>query len=98
MQLRGRYLWRLWRSARYYKLLLINMNTQKPGNGIFETRQHFEILDGLRGVAALSVVIFHFMEIVYTDYSKNFIGNGFLAVDFFSVFPVLLLPMLMITG
>lgn len=83
MQLRGRYLWRLWRSARYYKLLLINMNTQKPGNGIFETRQHFEILDGLRGVAALSVVIFHFMEIVYTDYSKNFIGNGFLAVDFF---------------
>jgi len=56
---------------------------QKPGNGILETRQHFEILDGLRGVAALSVVIFHFMEIVYTDYTKNFIGHGFLAVDFF---------------
>lgn len=47
------------------------------------TKQHFEILDGLRGVAALAVVIFHFMEWVYTDASKNFIGHGFLAVDFF---------------
>lgn len=47
------------------------------------TRQHFEILDGLRGIAAIVVVIFHFLEIVYTDYSKNFAGHGFLAVDFF---------------
>ncbi|MCF6405052.1 acyltransferase [Chitinophaga filiformis] len=46
-------------------------------------RQHFEILDGLRGIAAIVVVIFHFLEIVYTDYSKNFAGHGFLAVDFF---------------
>lgn len=50
---------------------------------VLKTKQHFEILDGLRGVAALAVVIFHFMECVYTDYSKNFIGHGFLAVDFF---------------
>ncbi|RZL44530.1 MAG: acyltransferase [Pedobacter sp.] len=48
-----------------------------------QTRQHFEILDGLRGVAALAVVIFHFMEWVQSDFSKNFIGHGFLAVDFF---------------
>lgn len=48
-----------------------------------QTKQHFDILDGLRGVAALAVVIFHFMEWVYTDASKNFIGHGFLAVDFF---------------
>ncbi|MFP5079677.1 acyltransferase family protein [Pedobacter sp. JCM 36344] len=48
-----------------------------------QTKQHFEILDGLRGVAALAVVTFHFMEWVYTDPSKNFIGHGFLAVDFF---------------
>ncbi len=46
-------------------------------------RKHFELLDGLRGVAAIVVVIFHFMEFVYTDYTKNFIGHGFLAVDFF---------------
>ncbi|BAU55724.1 acyltransferase family protein [Mucilaginibacter gotjawali] len=50
---------------------------------ILKTKPHFEILDGLRGVAAISVVCFHFMEIVYSDYSKNFIGHGFLAVDFF---------------
>ena len=29
------------------------------------------------------VVIFHFMEMVIGDYSKLFIGNGWLAVDFF---------------
>jgi peptidoglycan/LPS O-acetylase OafA/YrhL len=58
------------------------MNTNKPAD-ILQTKQHFEILDGLRGVAALSVVTFHFMEWVTFDYSKNFIGHGFLAVDFF---------------
>jgi peptidoglycan/LPS O-acetylase OafA/YrhL len=47
------------------------------------TKKHFAILDGLRGVAALAVVIFHFMEWVFTDFSKNFIGHGYLAVDFF---------------
>ena len=29
------------------------------------------------------VVIFHFMEMVIGDYSKLFIGHGWLAVDFF---------------
>ena len=47
------------------------------------SRRHFIILDGLRGIAALAIVIFHFMEWVITDFSKNFIGHGFLAVDFF---------------
>lgn len=47
------------------------------------TKQHFDTLDGLRGVASLSVVVFHFMEWVYSDYSQNFIGHGYLAVDFF---------------
>ncbi|HEY0666539.1 MAG TPA: acyltransferase [Sphingobacteriaceae bacterium] len=50
---------------------------------ILKTKQHFIILDGLRGIAALAIVVFHFMEWVYTDFSKNFIGHGFLAVDFF---------------
>ncbi len=50
---------------------------------ILKTKQHFEILNGLRGVAAFSVVIFHFMEWVYSDFSQNFIAHGFLAVDFF---------------
>jgi peptidoglycan/LPS O-acetylase OafA/YrhL len=58
------------------------MNTYKPTATILQTKKHFEILDGLRGIAALSVVIFHFMEWVYAP-DKNFIGHGFLAVDFF---------------
>ena len=49
---------------------------------ILKPKQHFEILDGLRGIAALAIVLFHFMEIVYAP-SKNFIAHGFLAVDFF---------------
>ena len=56
----------------------------KTGTAQLKTaKQHFEILDGLRGIAAIVVVIFHFLEIVFTDYSKNFAGHGFLAVDFF---------------
>lgn len=50
---------------------------------ILESKQHIEILDGLRGLAAVAVVIFHFMEWVFPDPGKNFIGHGFLAVDFF---------------
>lgn len=49
---------------------------------LLKSKQHYEILDGLRGVAALAVVTFHFMEIMYSP-DKNFIGHGFLAVDFF---------------
>ncbi|WP_183561934.1 acyltransferase family protein [Mucilaginibacter sp. SP1R1] len=59
------------------------MNETKLSPDILKTKQHFEILDGLRGVAALAVVVFHFMEVAYSDYSQDFIGHGFLAVDFF---------------
>lgn len=48
-----------------------------------QSRQHFKILDGLRGVAALAIVIFHFAEWIYADAAQNFIYHGFLAVDFF---------------
>jgi peptidoglycan/LPS O-acetylase OafA/YrhL len=59
------------------------MKEVKLSPDLLKTKQHFDILDGLRGIAALAVVIFHFMEWVFTDVSKNFIGHGFLAVDFF---------------
>lgn len=57
------------------------MNEPRPE--LLQTKPHFVILDGLRGVAALAIVVFHFMEWVFTDASQNFIGHGFLAVDFF---------------
>ncbi|MNQ46803.1 Acyltransferase family protein [compost metagenome] len=59
------------------------MSTSQSTTAILETKQHFEILDGLRGIAAFAVVVFHFMEWIFTDPSQNFIGHGFLAVDFF---------------
>jgi peptidoglycan/LPS O-acetylase OafA/YrhL len=59
------------------------MQEVKLNTDLLQTKQHFEILDGLRGIAALAVVIFHFMEWVYPDSKNNFIGHGFLAVDFF---------------
>ncbi len=58
------------------------MHTETANPTITRSKHHFEILDGMRGVAAIAIVIFHFMEIVYTP-DKNFIGHGFLAVDFF---------------
>lgn len=50
---------------------------------VAEIRPHFQVLDGLRGIAAFAVVLFHFMEWIYSNPAENFIGHGFLAVDFF---------------
>lgn len=50
---------------------------------LLQTKTHFEILDGLRGVAAVAVVIFHFMEFAVPDYTNSFIAHAYLAVDFF---------------
>lgn len=59
------------------------MNKKETAVNLLETRPHFEILDGLRGIAAVVVVVFHFMEIAITDYSRNIVAHGYLAVDFF---------------
>ncbi|HEY8396862.1 MAG TPA: acyltransferase [Flavihumibacter sp.] len=59
------------------------MNSTQPAPELLQTRQHYLVLDGLRGVAALGVLIFHFMEIAIPDFSQNFIAHGYLAVDFF---------------
>ena len=32
---------------------------------LLKTKQHFEILDGLRGIAAVAVVIFHLYEVQF---------------------------------
>ena len=67
----------------FYFTTLKMMYRKEPSPELLKTKPHFEVLDGLRGVAALAIVIFHFMEWVFSDPGKNFIGHGFLAVDFF---------------
>ncbi len=56
----------------------------KRSPAALQTKSHFEILDGLRGVAALMVVIFHTFE-AYADSNrfKQIMNHGYLAVDFF---------------
>ncbi|MDP4240648.1 MAG: acyltransferase [Bacteroidota bacterium] len=58
------------------------MNYSKE-TAILQRKKQFDILNGLRGIAALSVVVFHYMEWIHPDFTKSFIGHGFLAVDFF---------------
>ncbi|WP_421944542.1 acyltransferase family protein [Pedobacter sp.] len=46
-------------------------------------KKHYVFLDGLRGIAAIVVVIFHLFESVYQKHNVNLFPHGFLAVDFF---------------
>ncbi|GAP71738.1 acyltransferase [Candidatus Symbiothrix dinenymphae] len=49
------------------------------------TKPHYEILDGLRGVAAIAVLLFHIFEAYTLDPYEKFVNHGYLAVDFFFV-------------
>ncbi|SHN31349.1 Peptidoglycan/LPS O-acetylase OafA/YrhL, contains acyltransferase and SGNH-hydrolase domains [Duganella sacchari] len=53
--------------------------------GFTDTKQHYAILDGLRGVAALMVVAFHLFEAHTASRFEQIINHGYLAVDFFFV-------------
>lgn len=47
-------------------------------------KPHYVVLDGLRGMAAIVILVYHFMEMIYPDdYTLNPLAHGFLAVDFF---------------
>lgn len=48
-----------------------------------KTKPHYPILDGLRGVAAVIVVMFHIFEANATNSYDQIINHGYLAVDFF---------------
>ena len=48
-------------------------------------RPRYEILDGLRGVAAVVVIWFHFFEGFATSAIDQVVNHGYLAVDFFFV-------------
>jgi len=46
-------------------------------------KPHYQILDGLRGVAAIIVVFFHLAEPLAASRLVNVVNHGYLAVDFF---------------
>ena len=54
-------------------------------NVYLASKPRYEILDGLRGVAALMVVIFHLFETYSKGPAFQIVNHGFLAVDFFFV-------------
>jgi peptidoglycan/LPS O-acetylase OafA/YrhL len=53
--------------------------------GFADSKRHYPILDGLRGVAALIVVAFHLFEAHAASRFVQVINHGYLAVDFFFV-------------
>lgn len=63
------------------------MHTLPAADSVYaDSKQHYEILDGLRGVAALMVVLFHILEIFSGgNHLLQYINHGYLAVDFFFV-------------
>ena len=52
--------------------------------GYLDSKNHYQILDGLRGVASVLVIIFHVFE-TFTGGNRfiQIINHGYLAVDFF---------------
>lgn len=50
-----------------------------------DTKPHYNILDGLRGIAAITVVCFHLFEAFATSHLDQKINHGYLAVDFFFI-------------
>ncbi len=58
-------------------------STVIPRSAYPDSKQHYPILDALRGVAALMVVAFHIFEAHATSNQDQVINHGYLAVDFF---------------
>lgn len=62
------------------------MNSSAQSSVFPDSKSHYDILDGLRGVAAVMVVMFHIFE-THTggNHLIQWINHGYLAVDFFFV-------------
>lgn len=61
------------------------LKTQPSTAAFADTKPHYDILDGLRGVAAITVVCFHLFEAYATSHLDQIINHGYLAVDFFFI-------------
>lgn len=62
-------------------------HSQSPAftSPLTRTKPHYQLLDGLRGVAALAVIIYHFSEGFNQESVFPFAAHGYLAVDFFFI-------------
>ncbi len=62
------------------------MQNSHISNSTFtDSKPHYAILDGLRGVAAITVICFHIFEAFATSHLDQRINHGYLAVDFFFI-------------
>lgn len=61
------------------------LNTQTNSLTHNLNKPHYNVLDGLRGVAAITVVCFHIFEAFATSHLDQRINHGYLAVDFFFI-------------
>lgn len=61
------------------------MNAEKPAPVLSDTKPHYELLDGLRGVAALLVIFYHIFEGFATSPFDQRFNHGYMAVDFFFI-------------
>jgi len=61
------------------------LEKQTPSAAFADTKPHYNILDGLRGIAAITVVCFHLFEAFATSHLDQRINHGYLAVDFFFI-------------
>lgn len=59
--------------------------TEASAPAFANIKPHYNTLDGLRGVAALTVVCFHLFEAYATSHLDQKINHGYLAVDFFFI-------------
>lgn len=61
------------------------LNTQITPLTHSNNKPHYNVLDGLRGVAAITVVCFHIFEAFASSHLDQRINHGYLAVDFFFI-------------
>ena len=60
-------------------------NSKISAAAFADTKPHYDLLDGLRGVAALMVIFYHVFEAFATSPIDQRFNHGYLAVDFFFI-------------